>query len=54
MEFGLTREKDVWEQHFHFRDGDDVTVKMVVVVAASTYQMLPQSPTFAAARGTSP
>lgn len=55
MEFCLTREKDVWEKHFHFRDGDDVMVMMVVVVvAADTYQMLPQSPTFAAARGTSP
>lgn len=54
MEFCLTREKDVWEKHFHFRDGDDVMVMMVVVVAADTYQTLPQSPMFAAARGPSP
>ena len=37
--FCLTRKKDAWEKPFPFRDDDDV---IMVVVAADTYQTLPE------------
>lgn len=53
MEFCLTRNKDVWEEHFHFSDDDDVMIMMVVVVD-NTYQMLPQSLILAVAHSIAP